>query len=248
MYMLLLFRFPSILVASFRVCALFMLFTFEFVFVRLRHFHRMFVRLLVPPLIFASFIRSISRVISSFSASLPRLECLPQLKRDQGNGTRSTAVERRFYNEGLYLGKRLRLPHCIEELPFSFTPCQVLHRWRGRMASATAGARSFKGVLCFIADRRYESNAFVEYFRSYEMKVERRSRPGNLSYLPAETYLSSRPINVPGPRHLFFPPQDIRPRFKIASSSSFFSSFLLPFPLPCSHSVPFFVSLAGPTC
>lgn len=44
----------------------------------------------------------------------------------------ATVVERRFYNEGLYLGKRLRLPHCIEELPFSFTPCQVLHRRRGR--------------------------------------------------------------------------------------------------------------------
>lgn len=34
--------------------------------------------------------------------------------------------ERRFYNESLYLGKRLRLPHCIEELPFSFTPRQML--------------------------------------------------------------------------------------------------------------------------
>lgn len=101
-------------------------------------------------------------------------------------GTRSVAatVERRFYNESLYLGKRLRLPRCIEELPFSFTPCQVLRRgWsdRGR----------FKGVLRFIAGRRYESNAFAEYFRSYEMRVEKRSRRGNLSYLSYRSYLVS---------------------------------------------------------
>jgi len=76
------------------------------------------------------------------------------------------------------------------------------------------------------------------------MRVERRSRPGNLSYLPAETYLSSRPINVPGPRLLFFPLRDIRPRFKIlhhvlllASISSLlfaFPSLSLP-PTPLLH-------------
>jgi len=88
---------------------------------------------------------------------------------------------------------------------------------RKKPAAASRGrhARTFKGILRFIAGRRCESNASAEYFRSYEMRVERRSRPGNLSYLPAETYLSSRPINVPGPRLLFFPPRDIRPRFKI---------------------------------
>lgn len=134
----------------------------------------------------------------------------------------ATVVERRFYNEGLYLGKRLRLPHCIEELPFSFTPCQVLHRRCRRERRATAGARSFKGVLRFIAGRHYESNAFAEYFRSYEMRVERRPRAARKSVLsPVETYLSSRPINVSGPRLLFFSPRDIRPRFKIASSSTF---------------------------
>lgn len=106
------------------------------------------VSLLVFPLILTSFIRSISRVISSFLAFCLGCARLPRLNRGRSNGTRSVAatVERRFYNESLYLGKRLRLPHCIEELPFSFTPCQVL-RWRGG-----SGWCRFKGVLRFIAD------------------------------------------------------------------------------------------------
>lgn len=110
-----------------------------------------------------------------------------------------------------------------------------------RRATAS-GARSFKGALRFIAGRRYESNAFAEYFRSYEMRGGRErgreggSRPGNLSYLP------SRPINVPGPRLLFFSPRDIRPRFKIASSSPFRPScfhFLSLFRIPFLFSFPF---------
>lgn len=89
------------------------------------------VRLLVFPLILTSFIRSISCVISSFLAFCLGCARLPWLNGGRGNGTRSVAAtERRFYNESLYLGKRLRLPRCIEELPFSFTRCQVL-RWCG---------------------------------------------------------------------------------------------------------------------
>lgn len=78
------------------------------------------------------FIRSISCVISS--SLVFHLRCLTRLMPGvRGSGSRSVAtiVERRSYNEGLYLGKRSRLPHCIEELPFSFTPCQVLRRERG---------------------------------------------------------------------------------------------------------------------
>jgi len=52
---------------SFRISAPYTLFILESVFLGPRCYRRMFVRLLVPPLIFASFIRSISRVISSFS-------------------------------------------------------------------------------------------------------------------------------------------------------------------------------------
>lgn len=65
---------------------------------------------------------------------------LPWLNGGRSNGTRSVAgtVERRFYNESLYLSKRLRLPHCIEELPFSFTRCQVLRR--GGAAARGGGA------------------------------------------------------------------------------------------------------------
>jgi len=73
----------------------FTLFTFEFVALRLYHRWWMFVRSLVLPLIFASFIRSISCVISSFLTF--RLGRLPQL-----NGTRfaAAAVERRILQRG----------------------------------------------------------------------------------------------------------------------------------------------------
>jgi len=88
------------------------------------------VRLIVFLLVLTSFIRSISCVISSFLTFCLGCARLPWLNR--GNGTYSATVERRFYNESLYLGKRLRLPHCIEELPFSFTRCQVLRRRGGK--------------------------------------------------------------------------------------------------------------------
>lgn len=100
-------------------------------------------------LILTSFIRSISYVISSFLAFCLGCVRLPGLK---ARGPRQwdafvvTTIERRFYNEGLYLGKRLRLPHCIEELPFSFTPCQVLWQCGG------SGWCRFKSVLRFITD------------------------------------------------------------------------------------------------
>lgn len=141
-------------------------------------------------------------------------------------GTRSVAatVERRFYNESLYLGKRLRLPRCIEELPFSFTPCQVLRRgWsdRGR----------FKGVLRFIAGRRYESNAFAEYFRSYEMRVERRSRRGNLSYLSYRSYLVS--FDKRSWTFLPPPPLSLSRFFSLVLSRFSFSFFEI---YPCSRS------------
>lgn len=190
----------------------------------------MFVRLLVPPLIFASFIRSISRVISSFSAFHVSNVCLNSTgAKAMGRvplppPSREDSTTRAFTLVNVY------------GCPIASRNCRSLSL-RAKCCNGGAGGRrtsdgtrSFKGVLCFIAGRRYESNAFAEYFRSYEMKVERRSRPGNLSYLPAETYLSSRPINVPGPRLLFFSLRDIRPRFKIAYSPFFHSLFLLPFP------------------
>jgi len=88
------------------------------------------VRLIVFLLVLASFIKSISCVISSFLTFCLGCARLPWL--NGGNGTHSATVERRFYNESLCLGKRLRLPHCIEELPFSFTRCQVLRRREGK--------------------------------------------------------------------------------------------------------------------
>jgi len=60
----------------FRISAPYTLFIFESVFLGLRCYRQMFVRLLVPPLIFASFIRSISRVISSFFAFHVSNACL----------------------------------------------------------------------------------------------------------------------------------------------------------------------------
>lgn len=152
-------------------------------------------------------------------------------------GTRSVAatVERRFYNESLYLGKRLRLPRCIEELPFSFTPCQVLRRgWsdRGR----------FKGVLRFIAGRRYESNAFAEYFRSYEMRVERRSRRGNLSYLSYRPYL----VSFDKRSWTFLPPPPLFLSLVFSHSSS--RVFPPPFLryIPVQDLVLFFASISSP--
>lgn len=121
-----------------------MLFMFKFVFFRLSLSLVPFLdvcSLLVFSLILTSFIRSISYVISSFLAFCLGCVRLPRLNRGRGNGTRSVAatVERRFYNESLYLGKRLRLPHCIEELPFSFTLCQVLWQ-RGGVVGAVSKA------------------------------------------------------------------------------------------------------------
>lgn len=144
------------------------LFTFECL--RPCLFKWMFVRLL--PLILLSFIRSISCVISAFLTFRLRLGAwLNSTRRGRGSGSRSVAaiVERRFYNESLYLGKRLRLPHCAHR------GIAVLFHSVPRVPAMQCERDDrccFKGVLRFIAARRAaESNAFAEYFRSYEMRI-----------------------------------------------------------------------------
>lgn len=151
----------------------------------------MFVRLL--PLILVSFIRSISYVISAFlTFRLGRA----WLNSRRGSRSRSVAaiVERRFYNESLYLGKRLRLPHCASRNCCSLSLRAKCSGDRGR-----SNRCCFKGVLRFIAGRpATESNAFAEYFRSYEMRIVWEKIAGRRKSVlsPGRPYFSFRSINV----------------------------------------------------
>lgn len=105
--------------------------------------------LLVFLFIFTSFIRSISVCYFFFSYVLSGMCAFASTQRrpKQRDAFRSRYRREKILHESVYLGKRLRLPHCIEELPFSFTPCQVL-----RQCAGVNGRCRFKGVLRFIAD------------------------------------------------------------------------------------------------
>lgn len=203
---------------------------------------------LMLPLILTSFIRSISYVISSFLAFCLGCVRLPRLNGNRGNGTRSvaTTVERRFYNESLYLGKRLRLPHCIEELPFSFTPCQVLRQ------CGESGRCCSKGVLRFIADNtKVTPSQNIFALMKWEFRKYCKNEICFISWQPyflslffsrsrAHTH-TSRSVNVTGPCLFlpyffgYIPVQDL---------VLFFASISSPRGLRIRFSFPFVV----PTC
>lgn len=213
----------------------------------------MFVRLLLLP----SFL-SLDSYPVLFLPFLPSAsDALGSIQR-RDSGSRSVAAIERFYNESLYVGKRLRLPHCASRNCYPlFTSCQVFLRCERDDRCC------LKGVLRLIVARReVTSSQNIFALMKWEL-CEKRSWGGeNLSYLQATLPLISFDKRLSEPWSfflLFFPDISL---FKILFSSSLsfpilrFSislyrdlgirfSFLSQFPLVGGHFL-LFTSLSAP--
>lgn len=217
----------------------FTLFTFEFVFLRLCHRWWMFVRLLVLPLIFASFIRSISCVISSFLTF--RLGRLPQLNGAVGRvplppPSREDSTTRVFTSVNVY-GCPIASRNCRSLSLHAKCP-----GWRGW----SDRCRRFKGVLRFIAATKVTPSQNIFALMKWESREREREGEDrgekNLSYLPAALRLISFDKRLWTLLLFFSSFFEIYPPLKILFSSSplhfLFSR--------SSHS--FFVPATVPTC
>lgn len=105
------------------------------------------------PVLFLPFLPSASDALGSIQ------------RRGSGSCSVAAIVERRFYNESLYLGKRLRLSHCASRNCCSLS----LGAKCSGDARRTIGAVS--KAFCVLLSPDALRNAFAEYFRSYEMRI-----------------------------------------------------------------------------
>lgn len=158
----------------------------------------MFVRL-ARPSVHTSFIKSISSVISSFLAFRLGRRSLPSRMRKEA------AVWDNASSVLLSRGDSTTREALVNVYGCSIASrnCRSLSL-RAKCSDNPSEMRPFsKAFYC-----RCESNAFAEYFRSYEMRVENRSRRGKSVLSPGSKilllFLSFCSISVSGPSPILF--------------------------------------------